>query len=95
MSTQPPGGAGSQPPQEPIQPPLGKTPAEPTVDKKDAYLLKSPFAKMFTAHGAKVTAKEIRAIINGILKQQVEEIKKQDAKWKKAMRKLRETLEGQ
>ena len=97
MSTQPPGGAGSQPPHEPepVKPPAGgKVPAQPVEDSKDAYLLKSPFAKMFTLHGGKVTAKEMRAIINGILKSVVDDIKKQDARWKKAMEKMKKTIEG-
>ena len=49
---------------------------------------------MFERTGAMPTVKEIRAIINGILKQQIDEIKRQDAGWKRAMKKLKEAIEG-
>ena len=85
--TVPPSGGPSAPtppePSKPIQP-----------DSKDAFLLNSPFAKMFKATGTMPTVKEIKAIIDGILKQQILEIKRQDAGWKKAMKKLKEAIEG-
>lgn len=83
----------SLPPQEPIHPSTPSAP--PSSDQADAFLLQSPFAKMFRATGAMPTVKEIRAIINGILKQEIAEIKRQDAAWKSAMKKLKEAIEGE
>lgn len=88
----PPEPQGPKP--DPIKAPKGKpTPMQPSNSKYD-FLLNSPFAKMFKATGAMPTVKEIRAIINGILKQQLNEMKRQDAGWKKAMRKLKDAIEG-
>ena len=89
--TRPPSGP---PPGVPSQP-TGPSPSESASQSAyDAELLQSPFAKMFTATGAQPTAKEIQAIINGILKQQVDDIKKQDEEWKKAMKKMKDIIEG-
>lgn len=63
-------------------------------DSKDAILLNSPFAKMFRGTGAEPTVQEMRAIINGILQQQIDTIKQQDARWKEAMKKLKDAIEG-
>jgi len=90
------------PPPEPLKPKPHPQPPKPShapkplnpVDKKDEFLLKSPFAKMFERTGMTPTAKEMRAIINGILKQQIDEIKRQDAGWKRAMKKIKEAIEG-
>ena len=90
---QPTGGPGSTPPPKPIKPSGGSKPLSPS-DSKDAFLLESPFAKMFRASGAMPTVKEIRAIINGILKEQINEIKRSDAEWKKAMQHLKKVIEG-
>lgn len=95
MTTPPtgPDQPSKQPPLPPSGPSNGPKPLTPS-DKEDAFLLTSPFAKMFERTGAMPTGKEIRAIINGILKQQVDAIKKQDASWKKAMKKLKDVIEG-
>lgn len=91
--TQPTGGSGSTPPPEPIKP--SSSPKSPTSSgSDDAYLLKSPFAKMFRASGAMPTVKEIRAIINGVLKTQLSEMKRADKEWKKAQEKLKKVIEG-
>ncbi|NGX37854.1 MAG: hypothetical protein K1000chlam2_01017 [Chlamydiae bacterium] len=83
----PPSGPGAPTPPEPSKP------IQPS-DSKDAFLLNSPFAKMFKATGHTPTVKEIKAIIDGILKHEISEIKRQDAGWKKAMKKLKEAIEG-
>lgn len=95
MTTPPPPSEPQGPKQpEPLKPVKKPTPLHP-ADKKDAFLLNSPFAKMFARTGAKPTIKEMRAIINGILKTQINEIKRQDASWKKAMKKLKEAILGE
>jgi hypothetical protein len=82
----------------PTPPPQGPSPAggqsPQSSDEKDAYLLQSPFAKMFRATGHMPTAQEMKAMMNGILMQAVNQIKQQDQQWKKAMQKLKEQLEG-
>ena len=84
---------GPQGPQGPSTPPPSSQPAQQT-DQQDAALLNSPFAKMFAATGTMPTAKEMQAIINGILNQVVAQVKQDDAQWKKAMEKLKKQLEG-
>jgi len=91
--TQPTGGSGSTPPPEPIKPASSPKPLSPS-DSKDAFLLQSPFAKMFERTGQMPTVKEIRAIINGILKQQISEIKRSDEQWKKSMERMKRVIEG-
>lgn len=92
MTTQPP---DSTPPPTPGGHPIKPSEGAPKpMPEKDAFLLKSPFAKMFAATGTEPTAKEMRMIINSILKYQVDQIKKQDAAWKKAMKKLKDAIEG-
>lgn len=83
-----------QPPQYPIHPSSPATPAS-SEEQRDSFLLQSPFAKMFQATGVPPTVKEIRAIINGILQQEISEIKRQDAAWKKAMKQLKDAIEDQ
>ena len=90
---EPTSGAGSNPPPKPIKPTGSPKPLSPS-DAKDAFLLQSPFAKMFRATGAQPTVKEIRMIINGILKEQINEIKRSDAQWKKAMEHMKKVIEG-
>lgn len=85
-------------PTEPTPEPQPQGPKGPSgeikpMDSKDP-LLQSPFAKMFAKTGAMPTVKEMRMIMNQILKQEVDEIKRQDAEWKKAMKKLKKTIEG-
>ena len=91
-------GGGPPPIQPPPKPPAvpskpGKI-GKPSSEDQASALENSPFAKMFEATGAMPTAKEIRAIINGILRQQVAVIKRDDEEWKKANRKLKEAIEG-
>jgi hypothetical protein len=93
MTTPPSGPGQPPPPPEHIQPPSTPKMAK-SDDPRAAFLLSSPFAKMFEGTGAQPTAKEMHAIINGILKQQINEIKRSDAGWKKAMKKLKEAIEG-
>ncbi len=84
---------GPKPPPE-SQPPPTPQPIDPS-DSKDAFLLKSPFAKMFEKTGAMPTVKEIKAIINGILQQQIQAIKRSDDQWKQAMENLRKAIQGE
>ena len=92
MSTTPP--SGNQPPKKPVQP----TPAKPAKmapsDAKFAYLLKSPFAKMFEKSGATPTIKAMKAIIDGIVKHQLVVMKQNDKEWKKAMKKMKDSIKG-
>jgi len=81
----------------PTKLPQSTTPAQPLSPQESAYdeqLMKSPFAKMFAKTGAMPTVKEMKAIINNLLKSVVEEIKRQDAEAKAAAEKLRKVIEG-
>lgn len=83
-----PVGPKPEPPQNQKSTPISKD------DAKYAFLLQSPFAKMFTATGVQPTVKEIRGVINGILQNEINRIKEQDAEWKKTMEHLRKVIEG-
>lgn len=72
-------------PSQPVNPAQSKS-------AQDVALLNSPFAQMFRKSGAQPTPKEIQEIINGILKQQVTQIKLQDAAWQRAMKKLKNAM---
>ena len=85
---------GSQPPMQPLQPSGSTKSASGDTSAQDAFLLTTPWAKMFERAGATPTGKEIRGIINGILNKQIDDIKKEDAKWKEAMKKLKDIIEG-
>jgi len=90
---QPPGGP---PPEGPKGPKAPKAPkAFSKADQDDAFLLKSPFAKMFRAAGATPTVKQIKAIINGILKNILNEMKRAQAEQKKADEKLKRVIRGE
>jgi ABC-type glycerol-3-phosphate transport system substrate-binding protein len=86
---QPPGAGG----EEPLKPPAKSQKLDPS-DSKYAFLLKTPFAKMFERAGATPTIKQMRAIIDQILKQTIREIKRQEKGWKKAMKKMKDAIEG-
>lgn len=75
-------------------PPVGPSTPPPSPQELSPAMLNSPFAKMFEATGAMPTVKELQAIINGILKQQIDEIKKSDASWKRAMQRMKEAAKG-
>ncbi|MDN3505925.1 MAG: hypothetical protein P0S96_01695 [Simkaniaceae bacterium] len=92
--TPPPESQGPKQPQQPAEPGKTAKPLDPS-DSKDAFLLKSPFAKMFEQTGAKPTVKEMKGIIDGILKTVINQVKKQDAGWKKAMKKMKEAILGE
>ena len=95
MSTTPPG--GMPPPKKPETPSEGlKPPAIPATakDKQYAYLLKSPFAKMFAKAGATVTGKEIHGIVVGILKNVMANMKLVDKGWQKANNEMKKACEG-
>lgn len=51
----------------------------------------SPFAKMFERAGMALTAKQLTQVINNLLRQVIDQIKKSDEGWKRAMRKLDES----
>ena len=91
MSTVPPSGPKGPGHPESMKP---KPDAEAKKIPGGARMLDSPFAKMFAASGAMPTAKEMHAIMNGILMQAVHEIKRSDKQWKAAMKKLKRQLEG-
>lgn len=88
--TTPTSGPGAPEPQPPPTPSSGGKPIEP----HKSSMLDSPFARMFAATGAMPTVKQMTMIINGILKQQVDQIKQQDAQAKKNAKKLRDAIEG-
>ncbi len=83
------------PPTDPSQPPPSgpKGPAASSPKSSD-WVLNSPWAKMFKGTGMSPTAKELHQMINSILKHQVQEIKKDQARMKKALRKIKEAIEG-
>lgn len=89
-SVTPPAGPPPQQPPESSGPAKAESPAQSAYD---AQLLKSPFAKMFAKTGAEVTAKEMQAIINNLLKSVIDEIKRQDAEAKAAYEKLKKVIE--
>lgn len=68
--------------------PSGAGPTQPSDDAKYAQYLQSPFAKMFEKTGAKPTGKEMKEIIDNILKTVIDQAKKQEAQMKKALKKL-------
>lgn len=85
-------------------PPSGSSPKEPTSapqaskqreDLKYAYLKSSPFIKMFTDRGQEPSGREMKAIIDSILNSIIDQFKKEDARMKKAMEKLKRQLQGQ
>jgi|GEM_PF-2655580 len=92
--TPPPESQGPKQPQKPAESDKTAKPLDPS-DSKYAFLLKSPFAKMFEHTGAKPSVKEMKGIIDGILKTVINEIKRQDAGWKKAMKKLKRAILGE
>ena len=81
-------------PEGPQPKPVRSDPKPMVRSKEDSALLNSPFAKMFRAAGAVPTLKQIKAIINGILMTQVRAIRKDEARWKKVIRKMKERMEG-
>lgn len=94
MSTTPPGG-----PQGPNQPPepkkLGEVPKLPKgQEQEQPSMLNSPFAKMFERMGITPTAKQIHMMMSNLLRQTLTEIKRDDKRWKEAMKKLKKEIEG-
>ncbi|NGX39904.1 MAG: hypothetical protein KR126chlam1_01241 [Chlamydiae bacterium] len=90
--TIPPG--GPTPPELPSEPPPPSiSPGAPSGG--DSKIMQSPFAQMFAATGSMPTAKEMKAIMNGILMQEVRNIKQQDKRWKEAMKKLKKAIKGE
>ncbi|MCI0382140.1 MAG: hypothetical protein L0207_03695 [Chlamydiae bacterium] len=91
-----------QPPStpEPPEPETPKTPPPPPMPEQtqpkviDNWVLNSPFAKMFERMGFQPTAKEMLQIINNILKQQIADIRKQQEALRQALRKMKESFEG-
>lgn len=92
MSTQPPGGPGG-PPQIPSMK-ISAPPPKPLSGGGSDPIMNSPFAQMFAKTGHMPTAEELHAIINGILNQQIAQMRKNDAKMKEASRKLKKVIEG-
>jgi len=89
MSSSTPGGPG---PTEPNLPPsTGPTGQEPEAPYTDIWV-NSPFGKMFTAAGATPTAKEMQQIINEILKNILDQMKRAEAEQKKADEELKKAL---
>ncbi len=84
----PPTGPGGAPP------PAPKGPTGPPSKQSSDWVLTSPWAKMFTAVGMTPTAKELHQIIANLLKQELQTIKKDQERMKKAMRKMKERMEG-
>lgn len=62
-------------------------------DEKYAFLLKSPFAKMFERAGAAPTGKEIHAIMNGIMMTTFYEFKRQEDHRKEVDKHLKDVIE--
>ncbi len=76
-------------------PPVGPSTPAPTPSGVTPSILDSPFAKMFAKTGVAPTAQEMQQIMNGILKQEVDNIKKSDDAWKRAMQKMKEAIKGE
>ena len=95
MSTTPPSGpkVPEQTP-KPIQPSKGVSKMPSGQPKEEASVSNSPFAKMFERSGVTPTAKQIHMMMSTLLKQTLTDIKKNDERWKKAMRKLKREIEG-
>lgn len=74
------------PSSSPIQP-------QPSNGASNAPAMNSPFAQMFAKTGMTPTPKELKMIIDNLLRDQISEIKKNDQRWKEAMRKWKEELE--
>lgn len=96
--TTPTGGPGSTPSPEPTKPasnPKSLSSSGSNSDAQDAFLLQSPFAKMFSQTGAAPTAKEMKMIIDNILKSIMNDMKQQEAQAKKAAEHLKKVIEGE
>ncbi len=94
MSTTPPGGpTGPGHTPEPIKP-AGAPKGHPGTPKEEPNISNSPFAKMFARSGAVLTQKQLHMMMSSLLKQTLTEIKREDARWKKAMKKLKDEIEG-
>ncbi len=78
-------------PERPI--PHAPPPASGGNDALPPGMATSPFAKMFAQTGALPTAKELKAIIDGILKAELQAIKKSEDSWKASMKKIKEAIE--
>lgn len=84
------------PPQGAVPPPGGKAAKAQESDggdEKYAFLLKSPFAKMFERAGAAPTAKEMHAIMNGIMMSTFYELKRQEDHRKETDKHLKDVIE--
>jgi hypothetical protein len=91
MSAIPPTGPGQTPP-EPKG--AGATPAKPLAEASSDPIMNSPWAKMFESAGMTPTAKQLHQMMNYIIKGQLHTIKKDQERMKKAMQKMKETIEG-
>jgi len=67
---------------------------EEVVDAKYAFWQNSPWAKMFTAHGALPTAQDMHAIMNGVMQSTFHELSRQEKHRKEVMRHMKEVIEG-
>lgn len=82
----PAGKSSSPPPQVPAQP---MTPAMPAPAQSMAS---SPFFQMFERAGMTLDAKQFTQIINNLLRTVIDQIKKSDESWKRAMDELKESM---
>lgn len=80
-------------PNIPSTPPTPSNPKASDDSKYDMYL-NSPFAKMFTAHGAAPTGKEMQAVIYGIIKDVFAEMNREEKFRKKNAEKIKQQLKG-
>lgn len=91
MSAIPPTGPGQTPPESKGP---AATPAKSLGEPSSDPIMNSPWAKMFEAAGMTPTAKELHQMMSYIIKGQLHTIKVDQERMKKAMRKMKETIEG-
>lgn len=80
-------------PKDPSSTPLTPIPKSP--DEIAPGLSNSPWAQMFAKSGTLPTAKELKQLIDGLLRDVIHRIKKDDDRWKEVMRKMKEVIEDQ
>lgn len=81
------------PPPEPLKPPPAAKPPSPGgAGAPD--LSSNPFAQMFAKLGVPATAQQLTEMMNNYIKSILDTIKKDQARDMKALRKMRDVIEG-
>lgn len=77
-----------------VPPPSSSPPPSGSGDQLPPSMMNSPFVRMFSQTGATPSAKEIKQMMDNILKDVMAAIKKGDDRWKASMRKIKDAIEG-